>query len=159
MKIVTIGGYGFDEASFMKALSQARVGIFVDVRQRRGLRGRRYSFLNSSKLQALLKGAGIRYIYIPQLAPTSSIRALQKTSDEIAGVLKSQRQRLSAEFVAGYKAEILQPFENEHFLSAIRGAEVVALFCVEGEPYACHRSIAAQYFSEELNLETEHIRP
>jgi hypothetical protein len=35
-RIATIGVYGFDRSSFIRALSQAEIDVLVDVRQRRG---------------------------------------------------------------------------------------------------------------------------
>ncbi len=48
MRIVTIGGYGFTEDAFINALKGAGVDAFVDIRQRRGMRGSKYAFLNSA---------------------------------------------------------------------------------------------------------------
>ncbi len=51
-RIVTIGVYGFEEEEFFAALANARVDLFCDVRRRRGVRGARYAFANSQRLQA-----------------------------------------------------------------------------------------------------------
>ena len=37
--------------------------------------------------------------------------------------------------------------------------QVVALFCVEKEPEACHRSLVADKLAKELKLEVENIVP
>jgi hypothetical protein len=36
---------------------------------------------------------------------------------------------------------------------------VVALFCVEREPAACHRSLVAARLSRDLGLDVEHLGP
>ena len=43
--------------------------------------------------------------------------------------------------------------------AAREGAQVVCLFCVEGIPEACHRSLVAEKLSRDLGLPVEHIRP
>jgi hypothetical protein len=48
--VVTIGGYGFTERSFLAALKRAKVGALVDLRQRRGMRGPTHAFLNRQRL-------------------------------------------------------------------------------------------------------------
>ena len=159
MRLVTIGGYGFDERGFIEALRAADVDVFVDIRQRRGLRGRRYAFLNSSRLQAWLAEAGIRYFHLRELAPTQAVRDVQKAGDADAGVEKRTRTRLSPDFADAYRSEVLSGFDISLFRSAVGDARVVALFCVEGHPEACHRSIAADFIAPEVGAQVEHIRP
>ena len=106
MRITTIGGYGFTEAGFIGALQKADVDTFVDVRQRRGMRGARYAFLNSSRLQSLLALAGIRYVHALDLAPSPSVRDAQKEDDRALGVAKRDRAVFPPAFVQKYKSEI-----------------------------------------------------
>ena len=160
MRVVTIGGYGFDERGFIDALRAADVDTFVDVRQRRGLRGRRYAFLNSNRLQAALADAGIRYVHLRELAPTQAVRDVQKKRDAESGTEKRARTRLSPEFVEAYKSEVLDGFDVAAFDAAVgHDARVVAIFCVEGEPEACHRSLVADRLSRELDVQVDHVRP
>lgn len=160
MRLVTIGGYGFDEVRFLAALREAGVDTFVDVRQRRGLRGSQYAFLNSSRLQASLRAAGIRYIHLRELAPTDAVRALQKESDAATETAKRTRSQLSAGFVDAYREQILDRFSIGDFTNAVGDrAEVVALFCVEGVPEACHRSLIAERLAKATGAAVEHIRP
>ncbi|MFN2179799.1 MAG: hypothetical protein ACK2UV_09955, partial [Candidatus Promineifilaceae bacterium] len=56
--IVTIGVYGFDETTFFQALKDAGVDTFCDIRRRRGVRGSRYAFANSKRLQKRLAELG-----------------------------------------------------------------------------------------------------
>lgn len=131
MRIVTIGGYGFDQSSFIEVLKQRKVDTFVDIRQRRGVRGHQYAFLNSLRLQALLAEAGIRYVYLPRLAPTARIRQIQSHRDEQTGVAKRKRTVLTEAFVKAFDSEILSTFDNSDFSAAVgRDADVVAIFCV-----------------------------
>jgi uncharacterized protein (DUF488 family) len=160
LRLLTIGGYGFGEQAFFAALKQANVDTFVDVRQRRGLRGRRYAFLNSSRLQEALNTMGLCYVHLRELAPTQAIRDLQKGDDAATGVAKRGRACLAPGFVDAYRRQILTPFAVESFLTAVgQDAEAVALFCVEGPPAACHRSLAAEYLAQEFGTAVEHLEP
>src|SRR5215213_6297630 len=69
--IATIGVYGFNRETFLAALGEASVGLVLDVRQRRGVRGSEYAWANAARLQAALAEAGIRYTHMKELAPTT----------------------------------------------------------------------------------------
>ncbi|MBB3879131.1 DUF488 domain-containing protein [Sphingomonas pseudosanguinis] len=161
VRIVTIGGYGFTEKSFIEALKEAKVDTFVDIRQRRGMRGPKYAFLNSQKLQKILALENIRYLYDRDLAPTSAVRAAQKSSDQINGVAKQDRDHLSTDFVNRYNSEVLGAYDAEHLLKSLATSKTVAFFCVEGPPAACHRLLAANYLLSVLDSKenVEHLRP
>jgi len=161
MRIVTIGGYGFTEEGFLQAIKDAGVDTFVDVRQRRGMRGARYAFLNSLRLQKLLTSIGVKYVHALELAPTAIVRAAQKQDDLDSGTAKRDRTKLSPEFVEKYRSEILSRVDATSLRGALNDASIVALFCVEGHPGACHRSLAAEYLFKVLGSDhpVEHIRP
>jgi hypothetical protein len=75
-------------------------------------------------------------------------------------VAKRKRAELSPEFVAGYNKERLNDFESRAFLDRLGAeAKVVALFCVEREPAACHRSLVAQRLEKDLGVEVVHLMP
>lgn len=159
-KIVTIGVYGFDKDSFFHALQDAGVDIFCDIRRRRGVRGSAYSYANCGNLQWRLGELGIRYVYIKELAPSEEVREKQKREDEQLGIAKRSRLMLGHAFVEAYEQECLSHFNTEEFLEKIgKEAQVIALFCVEREPEACHRSLAAKRLARDLKLDVEHIRP
>lgn len=161
MKIFTIGGYGFTEEKFVEALLNVEVDTFLDVRQRRGMRGSRYAFLNSKRLQGILEDANIKYIHEYDLAPTTGVRDAQKLEDITNGIGKRDRARLSEGFIEKYNSEILENHDPSELRRALSGSNVVALFCVESEPSACHRSIAAQYLAQAFCSDSavEHLKP
>lgn len=161
MRILTIGGYGFTEQSFVDTLTRSNVDTFVDVRQRRGMRGSKYAFLNSKRLQHLLNNVGIRYVYARDLAPTSAVRNTQKVDDIAEGTAKHDRVHLSSEFVDKYCSEILAHFEPEALWHELKDAKAVTLFCVEGPPTACHRLLAAEHLVYAFGVKepVEHLRP
>lgn len=160
IEIVTIGAYGWDEERFFAALQDAGVDTFCDVRQRRGVRGREYAFANSGRLQARLGALGIRYIHRLDLAPSAALRAVQGAADAASHTGKRQRAALSPEFVRAYTADRLEGFDSAAFAASL-GAEtrVVALFCVEGEPAACHRSLLAARLADALGVRVRHLAP
>jgi len=159
-KIVTIGVYGFDKDSFFQALLEAKVDTFCDIRLRRGMRGSLYAFVNSASLQRQLSELGIRYIHSKELAPTQAIRAQQKHEDEKLGITKRMRTALGEAFVQSYEHECLSHFDSGRFLKNVgEKAQVIGLFCVERDPDACHRSLAAKRLASDLGLQVEHIRP
>jgi uncharacterized protein (DUF488 family) len=157
---VTIGVYGFSEEEFFGALMSAGVDTFCDVRARRGLRGLLYRFANSAYLQKRLAEMGIRYLHMPELAPSSDVRSMQDQADKTTGIPKRKRLVLSEEFVRSYEQERLAGFDAGSFMEKIgEEARTVCLFCVEGAPEACHRSLLAAKLKQELSLEVEDIRP
>ncbi len=159
LRIVTIGVYGFDEEEFFDALAGARVDLFCDVRRRRGVRGARYAFANSQRLQARLAEMGIRYLHRQDLAPVAEVRHAQYAVDKAQKVAKRQREALSPEFVAAYQTQVLADLDSRAFVESLPpDAQVVALFCVERAPEACHRHLLADKLAQDLGLEVEHIR-
>jgi len=159
-KIVTIGVYGFDEDSFFEALRKAKVDTFCDIRNRRGVRGSTYAFANSLRLQALLAELGIRYLHRKDLAPTKAVRDRQAAADKATKTAKRKRTALGEEFITAYRTECLTAFDPDSLLDDLEAdAQVVALFCVEKEPEACHRSLVADKLAKELKLEVENILP
>ena len=161
MRVFTIGGYGFDAESFISALQQADVDALIDIRQRAGMRGAKYSFLNKSRLQGALSRVGKQYHHISRLAPTTEIRTLQRHEDATTGVLKRERIELSPSFIAAYRTEILANFEEEleQFADSLEGVESMAFFCVEEYPEACHRSIVADRVGEYYGVEVVELKP
>jgi hypothetical protein len=160
LTIVTIGVYGFDAPGFFSALQAARVDTFCDLRARRGVRGAACAFANSRRLQTRLAELGIRYVHLPDLAPSAALRNAQATADRKAGLTKRQRTALSPEFIAGYTAQCLQHFHPAEFVERLGAdARVAALFCVEREAAACHRSLIAERLEIELGLKVNHLSP
>jgi uncharacterized protein (DUF488 family) len=156
--IATIGVYGFDLAGFLGALEGASVGIVLDVRQRRGVRGREYAWANSKRLQASLGGAGIDYEHRKELAPTTEMRQLQYREDDRLGEGKRSRTHLAPEYTRRYTEEILAPADLSPIVE-IAADRLPALLCVERDPEACHRSLIAARLARDWKLEEIHLRP
>ncbi len=160
IKVVTIGVYGFDEISFFDALCKAKVDTFCDIRSRRGVRGSTYAFANSQRLQARLAELGIRYIHRKDLAPTKTVREKQVVSDKATKTAKRKRTELGEVFIEAYRTECLDLFDPKSLFEELESdAKVVALFCVETAPEACHRSLVADKLEQTFDLEVENILP
>ena len=158
MKIYTIGVYGSTEQQFFDKLSKNNIDTFCDIRQRRGVRGSEYAFVNSKYLQAKLAEMDIRYGHIIGLAPTSEIREKQKAEDLANGERKRDRTQLGSTFIREYKKHI-EDYNFDALVSYLDeiGASQVVFFCVEQYASACHRSIVAEELKQRYNFEIEHL--
>ncbi|KAA0939704.1 DUF488 domain-containing protein [Psychrobacter sp. ANT_H59] len=143
MNIDMTGVYGETEDSFFQKIIDKKITLFIDVRNRRGMRGSKYKFVNSIYLQNKLKELGIQYIHLKGLAPTSKIRQLQKAQDHINNETKQKRTKLSSEFIEEYNKNILSEFDFDH-LGKLIAEERALFFCVEAEDDSCHRSLIVE---------------
>jgi uncharacterized protein (DUF488 family) len=157
--VVTIGVYEFDLDAFLAALRAADARLLIDVRQRRGVRGSRYAWANSQRLQAALADAGIAYSHHAELAPTTELRRLQYAADDRLGVGKRSREQLDAEYRERYVREILDRADLDALVEELPADGAAALFCVEADPEACHRSLIAERLTQRYGLPVAHVRP
>jgi len=157
-RFATIGVYGFDGPGFIRALKDADVGIVLDVRQRRGVRGSQYAWANSKRLQAALSEAGIGYSHLPELAPTTEMRQLQYEEDARRGEGKRSRTELAPEYVSRYTEEVLDRVDLGPILRFV-GNNRAALLCVERDPEACHRSLIAARLERDFGASVTHLKP
>lgn len=146
MKFFTIGVYGSTEQKYFQKLIDNKIDTFCDIRQRRGIRGSEYSFANHKKLHIRLNELDIKYLHFIDLAPTVEIRKMQKEADLKQGESKQTRDKLGDIFTISYKNRILNKFDFDDFIYKLKaaGAENIAIFCVEKNPLACHRSLVAE---------------
>lgn len=159
MEFFTLGVYHSTEAEFFRKLTENHINTFCDLRQRRGVRGSEYAFVNSIRLQEKLSELNIRYGHIIGLAPTTEIREHQKEDDARKGECKKGRRALGEVFVSEYRNKILASFDFRDFIERLKniGADRVALFCVEDKPEACHRSLVAQKLRDEYGCRMIHL--
>jgi uncharacterized protein (DUF488 family) len=157
--VVTIGVYGFDQATFLAALHDAGVKLLLDVRQRRGVRGSEYAWANSARIQAALADAAIAYRHHKELAPTTELRHLQYAEDERRGVGKRSRVELAPEYRERYIREILDQVDLGPIVESLPTDAATALLCVERDPEACHRSLIADRMAAEHGIAIAHLKP
>jgi uncharacterized protein (DUF488 family) len=156
--VVTIGVYGSTLDAFLDALNQANVKQLLDVRQRRGVRGAEYSWANAQRLQQALANAGIEYRHHKELAPTTELRQLQYREDDRLGEGKRSRTKLAPEYARRYTREILDKVDLGPIVEAMPEDGATALFCVERDPEACHRSLIAERMAERHGATYELLR-
>jgi uncharacterized protein (DUF488 family) len=158
-RVATIGVYEADLESFLAALRAADVMLLLDVRQRRGVRGREYAWANAQRLQAALLDAGIAYEHRKELAPTTELRHLQYAEDDRRGVGKRSRRELAPAYAEGYRHEILDHVDLRPIVEAMPDDATTAFLCVERDPEACHRSLVAEELHATFGLEVVHLYP
>jgi uncharacterized protein (DUF488 family) len=157
--VATIGVYGFTADRFRETLRAAHVRLLLDVRQRRGVRGSEYAWANAGRLQAALAEAGIDYRHHKELAPTTELRRLQYREDDRLGVGKRSRVELAPAYRARFVREILDRVDLEPIVRELPSEGAAALFCVERDPEACHRSLIAERMAAEYGVSVVHLRP
>jgi uncharacterized protein (DUF488 family) len=158
-RVCTIGVYEWELDTFLEALSAADVRLLLDVRQRRGVRGREYAWANAVRLQQALADAKIAYRHQRELAPTTELRQLQYGEDARRGVGKRSRVELAPAYRERYTDEILDCVDLGVIAAELPLESAGALFCVEADPEACHRSIIAERLASEHAVVVSHLRP
>lgn len=157
--VATIGVYGWPLERFLDALRSVNVGLVLDVRQRRGVRGSEYAWANARRLQSALAEAGIEYRHRKELAPTTELRQLQYAEDDRLGIGKRSRVELAPEYRERYVKEILDTVDLEALVAELPTDTASALLCVERVPEACHRSLIAERLAAECGVSVLHLRP
>jgi uncharacterized protein (DUF488 family) len=157
--VVTVGVYGWGLERLVEALRGVDARLLLDVRQRRGVRGREYAWANSIRLQRALAEAGVGYQHRPELAPTTELRHLQYAEDARRGEGKRSRIELAPEYRVRYTREILDRADLHALVQELPQDGSSALFCVERDPEACHRSIVAERLATYPDVVVSHLRP
>ncbi|WP_067474891.1 DUF488 domain-containing protein [Actinomadura hibisca] len=157
--MVTIGVYGFAADAFLEKLADGDVGLLLDLRQRRGVRGPDYSWANSARLQRALAEADVGYRHVKELAPTTELRQLQYREDDRLGVGKRNRVALAPAYVERYTREVLDSFDLGALVAELPDDSTIALLCVERDPEACHRSLVAARLRAEYGVPVKDLRP
>jgi uncharacterized protein (DUF488 family) len=157
--VATIGVYGWTLDRFLDTLRGADVRLLLDVRQRRGVRGSEYAWANSARLQSALQESGIAYRHHRELAPTTELRRLQYREDDRLGVGKRSRVALAPAYRERYVEEILDRVDLAPVVRELPTRGSSALFCVERDPEACHRSLIAARLAHEYGVQVVHLRP
>lgn len=159
VRVATIGVYGWTLDTFLDGLGRAGVGLVLDVRQRRGVRGSEYAWANAARLQEALARAGTGYQHRRELAPTTELRQLQYAEDEARGVGKRSRDVLAPEYRRRYVEEILDAIDLDAIVAELPRDTGAALLCVERDPEACHRSVIAEWLAADHGASIVHLRP
>jgi uncharacterized protein (DUF488 family) len=121
------------------------------------VRGAEYAWANAKRLEAELRGAGIVYQHLPELAPTTSMREAQYEADAAKGEGKRSRTVISAVYAERYTDEILDRADLDAVVRFI-GRSTAALFCVERDAAACHRSLVAARLASRYDFHVTNLR-
>lgn len=158
MEFFTIGVYNSTENEYFSKLSDNNIDTFCDIRQRRAVRGAKYAFVNSKRLQDKLSQMGLNYLHEIKLAPTKAIRELQKEADKLLKESKRARNTLGSVFTNEFNKQILEPYDMNILLTELKklNADKVVLFCVEEHAKACHRSLVTNKL-QELGYKITHL--
>ena len=159
IQLYTIGVYESLPDDFFGKLTKNKIDTFCDIRRRRGVRGSEYTFANSKRLQNRLTDLNINYLHIADLSPTREIIQIQHDFDKEGHISQRKRDSLSEKFISAYKKEILRNFDSKAFIKQLESlkAKRVALFCVEKNPSACHRSLAAEFLSRKYGFNVKNL--
>lgn len=158
-ELFTIGVYGFDADTFFEALQGAHIDLFLDIRRRRGVRGREYAFANVGRLTRELEARGIAYRHLIDLAPTQTTRELQSRRDAADRIARRARQQLSDEFIADYMEQTIEPFDWDALVRDLQAVERPVLCCVERTPQACHRHLVARELAGRTEVPVRDLLP
>ena len=158
MEFFTIGVYNSTENDYFSKIHENKIDTFCDIRQRRGVRGSKYAFVNSKKLQERLLVIKCRYLHVLDLAPTTMIRKLQKEADLNQGNKKRDRSKLSSLFSSTYREQVIGNFDFQSFINSLEEnkSKRIVFFCVEENSEACHRSIVTEAL-EQLGFNITHL--
>ena len=157
--IATVGVYESSLDDFLDTLRRHRVAIVVDVRQRRGVRGREYAWANSRRLQAALEQAAIEYRHVKELAPTTELRQLQYQEDDRLKVGMRSRVELAEAYKRRYLHEVLDRVDLRAILESLPDEATSALLCVERDARACHRSLIAARLHDQCGVPILNLDP
>ena len=155
--IATVGVYDSSLDDFLGKLRRHDIRLLIDVRQRRGVRGPRYAWANSQRLQGSLQAAGIGYRHRLDLAPTTELRHLQYREDDRLGVGKRSRVELAQDYRRRYLSEVLNEVDLRALIESLPDPGVTALFCVERDAGACHRSLIAGRLHAEFGVPLKNL--
>ena len=174
--IFTIGVYGSTEESFFGALVENEIELFIDIRARRGMRGSKYKYVNSTYApkRSLKERKESTTRILKELAPTKEIRALQWQADKTEKTNKRDRLGLSESYINAYNKEIIKYrkrradkiLDPNNVLEAAKELagfpdekplQRYVLFCVEQHADACHRSLVAARFRDKIGGKVKHL--
>ncbi|MFA8342875.1 MAG: DUF488 domain-containing protein [Rhodothermaceae bacterium] len=158
MKFYSIGVYNLTEENFFNKLTENNIDLFCDIRMRRAVRGSKYTFANSRKLQSKLQELKIDYLHLEGLAPTRNMLEIQFSEDKKLKIKQSERKELAEEYICNYQKEILEPFDLDLFFNQlkIRNVKNIVFFCVEENPAGCHRNLVLNAIKKR-GFETIHL--
>lgn len=145
-EVATIGYEAATVRTFLKALTEHRIELLVDVRAVAS--SRRPGFAKSA-LAANLTGAGIEYLHLRGLGTPAEGRAAARAG----------RHAEMRKIFEGHLATASAQAELEALAEIVRSGRRVCLLCLEADPTHCHRSIVATALASAVPLRVVHLAP
>lgn len=144
-KIATIGYTKKTLRHFVELLREAEVTKVIDVRRHNT--SQLAGFSKKDDLNFILGLLGIKYEYLPQLAPTEEMLEKFRSNKNWDEYQMAYQELLKEENVLS----LLSP--------SFEGHETICLLCTEEAPDQCHRRLLAGYLSRQLpEAEIIHLR-
>lgn len=141
-QIYTIGYTAFEPQRLVEALGKYHIDCLVDVRSTPG--SARLPQYSKPALQALMKGAGLRYRHYPQFGARQEDPVWYTPE----GYLDFERYTASEAFQSGVR----------QLKEGMRMGFRFALMCAEKDPMNCHRAIMVARGFERAGVPATHIR-
>jgi uncharacterized protein (DUF488 family) len=138
--VATVGYQSATVASFLEAVTDARIELLVDVR---AVAGSRRPGFSKTPLAANLRGAGIDYLHLRGLGTPALARAGRH--DEMRAIFRRHLGTREAQA------------ELEALADIVRSGRRVCLLCFEADPAHCHRSLVAKALGELVPIEVRHL--
>ena len=135
--LYTIGYEGLDVPRFLKFLTCNKIRILVDVRELAFSRKRGFS---KTALSEALERMGIRYVHLSKLGSPRDLRHQLRDREDYPAFFDAYRQHLQ-----GQEGAI------DDLMTLIEEGCGVCLMCFEKEHEKCHRSLLAEFVSENCN--------
>ena len=144
--LCTIGYEGINLETYINKLIINDIHILCDVRK--NAYSQKYGF-SKNQIEKACKGAGIKYIHIPQLGINSNLRQELKTQHDY-DVLFDKYEKTTLKENKEYLLQIYNLIYSE---------KRVALTCFEANPQQCHRSRVAKHLMliPKINYELKHL--
>ena len=147
--VFTIGYEQSTASAFFDALTQAKVGLLVDVR---AVAASRRPGFSKRQLAAGLDEHGIRYVHLQKLGTPKEGR-LAARSGHPAEMLRIFERHLKT-------AEALEQLDELTALAKASGerpGRPICLLCYERDPAHCHRQRLADELHARLGMKVEHL--
>ena len=135
--LFTIGYEGLDLPRFLKFLTCHRIQILVDVRELAFSRKKGFS---KTALSGALTETGIRYVHLSKLGSPRDVRHALHDEEDYDAFFRAYRQHLEK-----------QEDAIDELLDLIEEGTGICLMCFEKDHEKCHRSLLAEYVSDNYN--------
>lgn len=142
--LATIGYEGASMQSFLRALTEAKVELLVDIR---AVASSRRPGFSKNALADNLRGAGIDYLQLRGLGTPAEGRAAVRAGRP------AEMERIYAEHLQTAEAQD----QLATLVEVVRGGKRACLLCYEADASHCHRRLVADAVAAELPIHIVHL--